>query len=155
MSAELIWIVAGILLILSELIATGVVAVFFGSSAIITGLLLSAGLIESPAVQFSLFGTLSLLQLLLVRSRAQAWFQGHASAPGPARATFQDDIGDRVTVLEDFRQGSGRVLLNGVAWDASSSDELKAREVAWVVGNEGIRLKVSRLKPDEPAPRAA
>src|SRR5690606_27999107 len=65
MSAELIWIVAGILLILSELIATGVVAVFFGSSAIITGLLLSAGLIESPAVQFSLFGTLSLLQLLL------------------------------------------------------------------------------------------
>src|SRR5690606_25452474 len=105
MSAELLWIVIGIGLILSELIATGVVAVFLGSSAILTGLLLSWGLIEAPAVQFSIFGIASLLQLLLMRGRAKAWFLGHSSAPGPARSSFQNDVGDRVTVVKDFQHG--------------------------------------------------
>ena len=47
----IVWIVVGILLILSELLATSVVAVFIGLGALATGILLWLGLIDSLAWQ--------------------------------------------------------------------------------------------------------
>ncbi|PTB85609.1 peptidase, partial [Pseudidiomarina aestuarii] len=49
MSVALIWIIIGVLLILSELLLTSVIAVFLGIGAIVTGLLLNWGLIDSSA----------------------------------------------------------------------------------------------------------
>ena len=61
---------------------------------------------------------------------------------------FSEDIGSRVSVHSDFVQGAGRVVLNGVQWDAESTDTLKAGDVAWVVANHGIKLQVTATKPD-------
>ena len=47
----------------------------------------------------------------------------------------------------DFVAGAGRVVLNGVQWDAESADELKAGDVAWVIANQGIKLTVAATKP--------
>lgn len=143
----LVWIVVGILLILSELLATSVVAVFIGLGALATGIGLWLGLIDSLAWQLLVFSLVSLGTLVLARKRLKAWFGGYTTEQGDNHSAFRQDLGERVTVESDFNQGAGRVILNGVAWDALSDDDLKAGDVAWVVANEGIRLTVSRQRP--------
>ncbi|PTB88891.1 peptidase [Pseudidiomarina aestuarii] len=147
MSVALIWIIIGVLLILSELLLTSVIAVFLGIGAIVTGLLLNWGLIDSSASQFAVFGIVSLILLMLARGRIKKWFMGYTADDDEGKPNFQKDIGSRVTVVNDFVNGTGRVTLNGVRWSAYSEDELKAGETAWVVSNEGIQLTVSRVQP--------
>lgn len=147
MGTAMLWIIVGILLILSELLATSIVAVFIGIGAIVTGVLLYFGVIESFAAQATVFGVVSGVSLVLARKRFKLIFGGFTADAGEQSTQFQRDIGERVTVLADFEQGAGRVNLNGVAWNAVSQDDLKAGEVAWVTANEGITLTVSRQQP--------
>ncbi len=147
MTAALLWILVGIILIITELLVTGIVAVFFGIAAIITGLLLQIGLIEALALQYASFGIISVATLLVARKRMTRWFKGNTKDRTEASPSFQQDIGERATVVNDFHHGSGRVTLNGVSWTASSAEELKAGEAVWVIANEGIRLIVSRERP--------
>ena len=148
MNIATLWIIVGIILILSELLATSVVAVFFGIAAIVVGLLLNFGLIESYSMQFLIFGVLSLLLLFSVRGRFKSWFVGYTADSNEQPSRFSEDIGSRVSVHTDFVQGAGRVVLNGVQWDAESTDELKAGDVAWVIANRGIKLQVAASKPN-------
>jgi len=147
MTAALLWILVGIVLIITELLVTGIVAVFFGIAAIITGLLLQFGLIEGLALQYASFGIISVATLVLARQRLTRWFKGNTKDKTEESPSFQQDIGERATVIKDFQHGSGRVTLNGVSWTASSSEELKAGEAVWVIANEGIHLTVSRDRP--------
>ncbi|WP_303904501.1 NfeD family protein [Thiohalomonas denitrificans] len=147
MSAATVWIIAGIVLILSELLATSIIAVFIGIGAITVGVLLQLGWIESLASQLTVFGLVSIISLVLARRQMKGWFGGFSTDQGEAGSRFQRDIGERVTVQDDFVHGAGRVVLNGVAWDAVSEEKLKAGDVAWVVSNEGIRLTVSSQRP--------
>lgn len=147
MTAALLWILVGIVLIITELLVTGIVAVFFGIAAIITGLLLQIGLIEGLALQYASFGIISIATLVLARQRLTRWFKGNTKDRSEESPSFRQDIGERAVVIDDFRQGSGRVTLNGVSWTASSEEELKAGEPVWVIANEGIRLTVSRERP--------
>ena len=79
MSASLVWILVGLILIVSELMATSVIAVFFGIAAIVVGVLLQLGLIESMAAQFTVFGVVSLLSLVLARGKFKRWFKGYTA----------------------------------------------------------------------------
>lgn len=144
MSVALIWIIIGILLIISELLLTSIVAVFIGLGALLTGLLLHWGVIEDYSTQFAIFGISSLVLLLVARGRLKAWFIGYTADTDPAKPNFQRDIGARVKVVKTFQHGAGRVLLNGVQWDAFSEDELKEGDTAWVVANKGIQLTVQK-----------
>lgn len=148
MDIATIWIIIGVVLILSELLATSIVAVFLGIAAIIVGLLLHFGVIESYSMQYLLFGVLSLVLLFSARGRFKRWFVGYTADSTEQPSRFAEDIGNRVSVHSDFIQGAGRVVLNGVQWDAESNDDLKAGDVAWVVANHGIKLVVSATKPN-------
>lgn len=148
MNIATLWIVIGIVLILSELLATSVVAVFLGIAAIVVGLLLHFGLIESYSMQFLIFGVVSLVLLFGVRGHFKRWFVGYTADSSEQPSRFSEDIGSRVTVHSDFIQGAGRVVLNGVQWDAESADLLKAGDIAWVVANHGIKLIVTATKPN-------
>lgn len=145
-STAMLWIIIGVALILTELLATSIVAVFLGLGAIFVGIMLHLGLIESASAQYTLFGLVSLLLLFTARGRFKRWFVGYTADTNEQPSTFNQDIGDRVTVLADFQQGQGRVLLNGVQWDAHSADDLKTGELVWVTANQGIHLVVSREK---------
>lgn len=147
MSVAMMWIVAGIVLILSELLLTSVVAVFLGVGAIVTGLLVHWNVIDQSAIQFAVFGVVSLSLLLTARGQIKRWFSGYSDADHEGKPNFQRDIGARVTVCADFNHGAGRVTLNGVQWDAFSADELKTGDTAWVIANEGIQLTVAAKSP--------
>ncbi|RUO44157.1 peptidase [Aliidiomarina taiwanensis] len=147
MSAGIIWIIVGIFLILTELLATSVIAVFIGIGAITTGILLQLGVITSQSAQYLVFGGVSLATLLLARKHLQNWFVGFTSDTASSPQIFQKSLGDRVEVQSTFVHGRGRVVLNGVQWDASSEDPLEKGDVAWVIKNDGITLIVSRNQP--------
>ncbi|RUO38346.1 peptidase [Aliidiomarina shirensis] len=147
MSAAVIWIIIGIILIITELLATSVVAVFLGIGAIVTGILLQFGLIESTTAQFLVFGLVSLIMLFTARGKLKRWFNGYIANKDEHGTVFTKDIGERVVVHQDFHQGTGRVVLNGVQWDARSEDDLKKGDIAYVVKNEGIHLTVTRKEP--------
>lgn len=76
MTLPLIWIILGIVLILSELIATSIIAVFLGIGALVTGSLLYIGAINSLAMQLWLFSGISLLSLMIARRRLKQFFVG-------------------------------------------------------------------------------
>lgn len=157
MATGLIWIVFGILLILSELLATSVIAVFIGIGALVTGILLQMGIIISPTAQFIVFGVVSLASLILIRKHFKLWFVGFTKAQNDQQLQFQQTLGDRVVVKKNFQHGRGRVLLNGVEWDAkcvteevngaSCQHELLTGDVAWVIGNDGLTILISPTKP--------
>ncbi|RUO21663.1 NfeD family protein [Aliidiomarina haloalkalitolerans] len=146
MSSALIWIIIGVVLIISELLATSVIAVFLGIGAIVTGILLQFGIIESSSAQYIVFGSVSLIMLLTARGKFKRWFRGYTANAGEHGMVFQKDLGERVTVHTTFVNGAGRVVLNGVQWDAYSDDALEKGDVAWVERNEGIKLKVTKTK---------
>jgi inner membrane protein len=146
MSAQVIWILLGVILIISELLATSVVAVFFGIAAIIVGLLMYLGAIESLATQFLVFGAVSFISLATARKEFKRWFKGYTADSSDGRPNFQHDIGERAVAVSDFHQGSGRVTLNGVRWTAYSDEDVKEGDTVWVIRNDGIQLTVSRQK---------
>jgi membrane protein implicated in regulation of membrane protease activity len=102
MDIALVWVIAGILLILSELLATSIVAVFFGVAAVIVGLLLWGGVIESTEAQFFIFDALSLVLLFTARNRLRRYLVGDVADHGNVQKTFRESLGERATAVDDF-----------------------------------------------------
>lgn len=153
MNIALIWVIAGLLLILSELLATSIVAVFFGVAAVIVGLLLWGGVVESFEAQFFIFGGLSLVLLFTARSRLRHYLVGDVADHNDTHKTFQENLGQRATAVEDFSHGQGRVSLNGVQWSAQCSrpeEVIQGGDTVWIISNNGIQLTVSKTNPVQP-----
>jgi len=141
------WLVLGFLLLISEVVAPGVVAVFFGIGALIVGALTYFGVIETLPVQLLWFALVSLAALFGLRKHFRRYLRGDVSNTAEAGPDRGDLIGARVVVLTDFHQGGGTIQLNGAKWDAESDEPLRAGDVAWVVSNRGILLAVSAQRP--------
>ncbi|SDS88229.1 hypothetical protein SAMN05216198_3042 [Halopseudomonas litoralis] len=141
------WLLLGFALLISEFFVPGVIAVFFGLGALAVGVLTLTGVIESLAVQLFCFGAFSLVALFGLRRRCTRWLRGSV---GGRSQTDLDDVGvlgNRVTVMTDFVGGTGDVQLNGAKWDAESNEPLRTGDTAWVVGINGIVLRVSASRP--------
>src|SRR5690554_6924738 len=114
MDIALIWVIVGLLLILSELLATSIVAVFFGLAAVLVGVMLWAGVIHTAEMQLLLFSALSLLLLFTSRARLKRYLVGDIVDDNDSHKTFRENLGQEATAASDFSQGRGRVILNGV-----------------------------------------
>jgi len=145
------WFILGALLILSEFFATGIVAIFFGIGAILVGLATGLGLVSAPAEQIVLFAVLSVGALLLAREKIKVWFRGKVSERWDGDKDLLASRGDRVEVVEHFRDGVGKVKLSGVEWKAEcdACEALEPGQTAWVVGHRGITLRVSASRPGD------
>jgi membrane protein implicated in regulation of membrane protease activity len=140
-----LWTLIGVLLILSELALPGVIAVFFGLSALLVGLLLFLDVpIDTPA-QILLFGILGAALLLLARHRLKPWFRGQVATGGVGSEVLPN--GTRAIAQTDFDQGLGVVSLNGVRWNAESPDPIRAGDPVWLTGRRGLVLQVSAAPP--------
>jgi len=146
MTPPLVWIIVGIFLILSELVATSIIAVFLGLGALATGALLYLGIINSLTLQLLVFSAVSLLSLVIARRRLKTLFVGDTIQKNQHSDFLQQAIGQRVKVVTNFEQGTGRVELNGVQWTAYSEEALSSGDTAWITHNEGIALYVTSKK---------
>lgn len=128
------WLVLGLLLCVAEMAASGgFYIIFFGLSALVVGLLAAAGLAGPVTVQVLLFTVLSVLGLVVFRTRLLRVMQ--RTPQSPAIDTLVGEVG---TASEDLSPGSvGRVELRGTQWSA--------RNAAPVAIVRGTRCRVVRV----------
>lgn len=143
-SSAMVWLLVGLLLILTELLATSVIAVFLGLGALAVAISLHLEWVEGLAGQLWIFSSVSLLSLVLARKKLKQFFVGRSYKEQTTSHFLPKNIGARVKVLEDFAQGSGRVELNGVHWQAYSDEPLLAGQIAYITHNDGILLYLSQ-----------
>ncbi|MBK1828275.1 NfeD family protein [Haloferula rosea] len=136
----ILWFVAGIILILLEFGAPGVVLCFFGAGAIVTSITTGLGLTDTIASQ-SLVFTLSSVGLLIgLRRWVKSWFVGDSNSAS-------DDVEDEFTgrearAMSDFAKGAGLVELKGARWNARSEADIKSGDTVIVNRREDLTLYV-------------
>lgn len=142
LDAKTIWFIAGLVMILLEFVAPGVVIVFFGVGAWIVAGGMWLGLIDSVPAQCLTFAISSLLLLFVLRRYVTSWFVGLSSNGG---GNIEDEfIGKTVRVTRPIGGGEavGKVELKGAEWNARSDSELLPGRAATIVSREGLELIV-------------
>ena len=135
------WIVIGILLVLAELATPGgFFVIFFGFAALIVGALAGLGLAGPVPMQLGLFSVLSVVSLVLFRSRLLKSIQLDPQAPQV------DSLVGEIGLLEGaIAPGQiGRIEVRGAAWSArnATSSELPRGMRCRVVRVNGLMLEV-------------
>lgn len=148
-SPAAVWVLIGVLLILSEFALPGIIAVFFGVAAILVGLLLFLGVPLSLNAQLILFGVLAVALLVVARSRVKAWFQGRSEAMDDGVEVIPP--GTSVTAVNDFVDGRGLVTHRGAHWNAEADEPVSGGQRLWILGRHGLVLRVSTRAPGAPS----
>lgn len=144
--AKLIWFIAGLVMVLLEFTAPGVVVIFFGIGAWIVSLALWLGVIESLPVQCVVFAISSLLLLFLLRRYVTSWFVGNTLNQGCN--VDEEFIGKKVRVVKAIGGGedTGKVEHKGAEWSAYCQVPLDVGSHATIVKREGIHFIVEPSK---------
>lgn len=145
-SPELLWVCLGILLILAEFVLPGLIVVFFGLGALLTGLLIWAGMPGEGAWPFVAFPLMSVGALLLLRGMFKSWFVGRSLG---AQKTGEDEdfIGRRAQIVSGFDGAggrTGRIAYRGAHWDAQAAGDhgFKIGDQVMIVAREGSILTI-------------
>lgn len=142
LDAKLIWFIAGIVLILAEFVAPGVVVVFFGVGAVITSITTWLGLTPGIGGQAAVFGASSVLLLFTLRRYVKSWFVGKS-------ADYDGDLDDDFTgrearVIRDIPGDGldGRVEIKGAEWKARAVEAIPAGTTVIIERRDGLTLHV-------------
>ncbi len=110
-----IWIIGGVLLCLGEMATPGAFyLLFFGVAALVTGVLVWAGLVDTTWVQVLLFTIFSIVSLVVFRRTLSERL--NLEEPGEKIHTLEGESG---TAMEDIPAlGTGKVEVRGTSWNA-------------------------------------
>jgi inner membrane protein len=133
------WLAAGLVLLLVELVTpSGFFVMFFGLGAITVGVFQALGIMGSAVTQWAVFTALSIIYLLVFRGRMQ---QGVAHPP----ANVDTLVGELAVPRERILPGQvGRVDLRGAVWSArnDASALVEAGQRCRVTAVDGLTLYV-------------
>lgn len=143
MELVLTWVIVGVLLMVAEIFTAGFVVIFFGIGAVLTGALIWAfpGLGETFLSQSVVFLTLSVASLVVGRG----FFCALRGKSERATQDADDDgiVGAQVKVVAAIKPPlSGKIVLNGVEWEAVAERPVEQGETVTVVACKGIVLVV-------------
>lgn len=118
------WVLLGLALLAGELLTPGgFFLAFFGVSALLVGILVSLGLMPSPALQWLLFSVISVLALLVLRRPLMRWLQ-----PLLAGRQVNELVDETAIALDEIAPGSiGRAELRGSPWQARNVGDVALR----------------------------
>lgn len=113
-----IWLLAGLILVLLELLTPGgFYILFFGIGALVVGALAGFKLAGPPWMEWLLFSVLSLLALALLRGPLLARWGAKVD-----EREVDSLVGETALALEDIAvDGIGKVELRGAAWNARNA----------------------------------
>ena len=135
------WLVIGLLLVLAELATPGgFFVIFFGFAALIVGGLAGFGVGGPVWMQLLTFSVLSVLSLVLFRSRMLKSFQQDPQAPQVD--TLIGEIGHLEGAIAPGQ--IGKIEVRGAAWSArnASSSEIPRGARCRIVRVDGLMLEV-------------
>lgn len=140
-----IWLVAGVLIMLLEFEFPGFVIFFFGVGAWITGVLVWIGLITSLNAKLLTWIISSIILLILLRKYVKNIFYGFTSKKDKGNELEDEFIGKTVEVFEktgpDYQVG--KVKFQGSYWKAKSKDEKNVGDKATIVAKDNITLTIA------------
>jgi len=145
---SLLWFLTGVVLLLLELSMPVFVLFFFALGAWLTA---AASWLYPVSLngQLLIFIVSSLLSLLLLRRYLQKAFSGRSTDARGDSALAEP--GARVMVVVDIvPPAEGKIKYSGSTWRARAQEEIKAGEIAEIVGQEGLLMTVKRVERAEP-----
>ena len=134
-----LWVVGGLALVLLEVASAGFFIIFFGFGALTVGVLARLGFVEAMWIQWLAFTILSIIYLLLFRSRLQSKVQM------PPSGKVDEIVGVLAIAQEPLLPGAvGRVEVRGAAWSArnTSGAPLETGQRCRVASMDGLLLTV-------------
>ena len=135
------WILVGFGLLGLEMVTPGgFYVLFFGAGALLVGLLVAAGAVTPPWLQWLLFSVFSVLSLVLFRGRLVAW--SRAGEPGSAVDSL---LGEIAVPHDDLAPDAlGKAELRGTLWTVHNVDgrPLPRGARARVVRVDGLTLDI-------------
>jgi len=146
-SAELIWFIIGLVLLLSELALPGFVIVFFGVGAWVTAVLVAFGLLPGFNAQLLVFLVTSILALALFRNKGKKYFEGRVSRVWNPTASMEDVRGERALVTSPIAPNAdgGKVEFHGTLWNADADVPIAKGQVVEIIEQNNLRLKVQPI----------
>ena len=135
-----IWIIAGLVLTVLEMIVPGLVIIWFGIAGVVTGIL--AFFVHNQYIQFSVFVILSGLMVVFSQRIARRITHAEPELVGANRW-----VGTTGRVIADIRPPEfGRVKVHGEEWRATATCEIPAGGMVRVVAVAGTHLEVESAK---------
>lgn len=136
------WLILGAVLLTLEMLAPGVVLMWFGFGAVLTGVVLWIFPELSLGWQLLLFGATSILSLYAWRQ--SKFFRDPPPTEPELNNRLLSHIGKRYVLNEAIIQGSGSLKIGDSTWRVRGKD-LPAGTKVEVVGVEGIILLVEAV----------
>lgn len=134
------WFIGGIVLLILEMFIPGLVVLFFGFGAILTGIL-TALFDFSISWEIVIFIVSSLAFLALFRKYFMNRFDNKN-----IEEELDDKIGQFATALDDVQPGyEGHVLYKEVPWKAKSKQVISKGENVKIIGIDNITLIVQPI----------
>jgi membrane protein implicated in regulation of membrane protease activity len=142
LDAQTLWLLAGVLLILAEFFAPGVIIVFFGIGAVATAFTTWAGWTTGIGSQSAVFAVVSVSLLFGLRRYIRKWFVGDSTDLNGG--TDEDFIGREAHVVTALpgRGGDGQVEIKGTRWKARSEGPIPAGTTVIIERREGLTFYV-------------
>jgi membrane protein implicated in regulation of membrane protease activity len=142
---ELIWFLVGLLLLLLEFAAPGLIVFFFGLGACVVAVVCLLTDITLNT-QLIIFIVSSFLFLLILRKWLKGVFLGHTTSKQDLTEDLEEFLGQRAVVKEKIvPKAGGRVEFHGTNWVAQADQEIPEGTVVEIIGKENITLKVKAL----------
>lgn len=143
MSPVTIWLLCGVLGIGLELIVPGLIVIFFGCGAVLTGLCLWLFPAMAIELQLIIFAVVSVVLLFAFRKMLKKKFFQKATTDKDELA--DEYVGKQAVALTEFENGRGKVEFKGTGWEATSSDEIHKGDLVLIVSHESITLQIQKL----------
>ena len=142
MSVVTIWLLCGVIGLALELILPGLIVLFFGCGALLTGI--AAWIFPSLQIegQLIVFVVSSVVLLLVFRKMLRNRFFNKSKESDDELA--DEYIGKTAVALTDFTDGRGEVEFKGSKWEALSVNEIRKGDTVVISGRESIKLTVEK-----------
>ncbi len=146
MFSALYWLVAGLALMVLEVVIPGLIVIFFGLGALIVAALTVFGLIQSLTAQLLIWVITSLLLVLLLRRQTAKIFPALEK-----REDSPDDLVNETGItlgVVDGKSEAGRVRVQGTTWKALShtGETIEPDTAVRVVRRDNLTLYIEPLK---------
>jgi membrane protein implicated in regulation of membrane protease activity len=138
------WLILGVVLIIVEVTAPGLVLVFFGLAALVVALLTLVIPSLPEGIAWLLFSAFSVVFLLTLRRWFRKVFTGKRSQ---VQDELKNDIAGRtaVVVVRIQPDHPGKVEFHGTNWQAVSRETLEPGVQVRIVKQDSITLTVERV----------
>lgn len=142
MNVVTIWLLCGVIGLALELILPGLIVLFFGCGALLTGI--ATWIFPSLQIegQLIVFVVSSVVLLLVFRKMLRNRFFNNSKESGDELA--DEYIGKTAVALTDFANGHGEVEFKGSKWEALSADEIRKGDTVVISSRESIKLTVEK-----------